>query len=209
MIRGESEYSANSSRLSRAVVLVATLGVATIAACVLVPIVVQTYVSRSSARVAPARSRAIVHKRSAPVIATPVTLPAEPAETAPAARPDADAAVPLEDPPPMATAAVAPPAPAVAPAPNVEIAAATPWPSEPPPPAPAVSAEALPQGMPVISALVEPAPAEETVPLPRPRPSRAIGARLAIPLPRPRPEFASEGPTPEQAAFERDVERMR
>jgi hypothetical protein len=36
-----------------------------------------------------------------------------------------------------------------------------------------------------------------------------IAARLAIPLPRPRPAIASEDPGAEQAAFERQVERMR
>jgi len=49
----------------------------------------------------------------------------------------------------------------------------------------------------------------ETVPLPRSRPSRLIAARLAIPLPRPRPDIRGDGTSAEQAAFERQVERMR
>jgi hypothetical protein len=55
------------------------------------------------------------------------------------------------------------------------------------------------------TAATEPA---DVVPLPRKRPRLAIAARL-IPLPRPRPEAETDGPASEQAAFERQVDRMR
>lgn len=206
-MRDEIELGpAAPSGISRLMVLVATLGAVIIGAWVLVPVLLNNYVAHST-RMAPAKQRAVAEERAiplgpaavlAPTPASAAVLPPPP--DAPPSMQRADAALADLD----TTAAL--PADATEPAPSgpMEVAAATSWPAEPPPPvqptAPALQLAAAP-----------PAPADATInlPLPRSRPSRTIAARLAIPLPRPRPEIASDGPSAEEKAFERDVERMR
>jgi DNA polymerase-3 subunit gamma/tau len=118
---------------------------------------------------------------------------------------------PVIVPPPAPVAA----APAVAPAPD-ETTASVPPPAAPaparfePPPLPPWPAEAAVE-TPAdtgITPVATPAEPPEAVPLPHKRPRLAIAARH-IPLPRPRPEAEADGPTSEQAAFERQVDRMR
>jgi hypothetical protein len=117
---------------------------------------------------------------------------------------------PVIAPPPLAAA----PAPAedetTASVPPPAAAASAPARFEPPPPLPPWPAEAAVEPPADTGATPMAAPAEpaDVVPLPRKRPRLAIAARL-IPLPRPRPEVETDGPTSEQAAFERQVDRMR
>jgi hypothetical protein len=168
------------SRISRVVVILSTLGVALIAAWVFAPMLLANYASTVPA--AP-KSR---HVAPQPVIAPP------PVAAAPALAPAQD----------ETTASVPPPA----------AAASGPARFEPPPPLPPWPAEATVESPADTGAtpMATAAPAEpaDVVPLPRKRPRLTIAARL-IPLPRPRPEAETDGPASEQAAFERQVDRMR
>src|SRR5262249_48467706 len=186
---------------------------------VFVPILLASYTPSTAPPVAAPKPRAIAREPSAPVaVATastrsvvrmPPATPEAPVPAAPAtirAVTDTDP-VPRRDQPAAPLSAPAAIAPAPPPSGLSAAAAAVPWPiaaptASPPPRTPNMQfASASPT-----------APAAddgETVPLPRSRPSRLIAARLAIPLPRPRPDILSDGTSAEQAAFERQVERMR
>jgi hypothetical protein len=167
------------SRISRVAVILSTLGVASIAAWVFAPMLLANYASMVPA--AP-KSRNLAPQ---PVIAPP------PVATAPAV-------APIQD---ETTASVPPPAAAASDPARFEPPSLPPWPAEAAAEAP-VDTGATPMAM---TAPAEPA---DIVPLPRKRPRLASTARL-IPLPRPRPEAETDGPASEQAAFERQVDRMR
>jgi len=207
-MRDEIELGpAAPSGVSRLMVLVATLGAVIIGAWVLVPVLLNNYVAHS-ARVAPSKQRAVAEERAIPLASAAILAPTPASAAVLPPPPDAPPSMQRDDAAladPDTTAAL--PADAAEPAPSgpIEVAAATSWPAEPPPPPVQPTAPALQL------AAAPPAPADATInlPLPRSRPSRTIAARLAIPLPRPRPEIASDGPSAEERAFERDVERMR
>jgi len=167
-----------TSRVSRLMVILSTLGVAVIATWVFAPMLLANYASMVPTG---AKSRSLAQQ---PVIVPP---PA-PVAAAPAIAPEPD----------ETTASVPPPPAATGPA-RFEPPSLPPWPAEA-----AVETPADTGATPI------PPPAEpsEVVPLPRKRPRLAIAARL-VPLPRPRPEAETDGPLSEQAAFERQVERMR
>jgi hypothetical protein len=230
MMRSEIDLSPQRpSRLSRVVVLVATLGVVIITVWVFVPILLTRYTASTASLADAPKPRAIARQVAPPpapataVAADPVPAAAAPATVAavpaaPAARgaTDTDASARPDDAGQPATTATAPAPPPAAPeSAGFNIAASTPgWPTNPataPPPAPAAAATQAAPDPDMQLASVPPATAEPiaNVPLPRSRPSRMIAARLAIPLPRPRPDIASDDPPPEDAAFERAVERMR
>ncbi|HEX4554564.1 MAG TPA: hypothetical protein VH249_11290 [Xanthobacteraceae bacterium] len=109
--------------------------------------------------------------------------------------PVAAAPAPAED---ETTASVPPPAAAPGPA-RFEPPPLPPWPAE---------AAVEPPADTGATPMATPAEPPGVVPLPRKRPRLAIAARL-IPLPRPRPEAETDSPASEQAAFERQVDRMR
>ena len=165
------------SRISRVAVILSTLGVAVIAAWVFAPMLLANYASMVPA--AP-KSRNLAPRA---VIAPP------PVAAAPAVAPVQD----------ETTASVPPPAAAASDPARFEPPSLPPWPAEAAAEAPA-DPGATPMAMPA-----EPA---DVVPLPRKRPRLASTARL-IPMPRPRPEAETDGPASEQAAFERQVDRMR
>ena len=193
------------SRMSRVVLIVSTLGVALVAAWVFAPILLANYTVATATLSAGPKPRPIAQ------------------DQAPRATSAAQAATPA----PITTASAsadeqAPPAAAPTRLAGFDTSAAASWPKDPPalpqdsatmsiqpgPPAPADDADT----MRLASAAPAAASAEalDNVPLPRKRPSHLIAARLAIPLPRPRPtDIESDAPSPSQATFDLQVERMR
>ena len=207
MMRNEIDLSQHRpSRISRVVLIVSTLGVALIAAWVFAPILLANYTAATATLSAGPKPRPIAQ------------------DQAPRAASAAQAATPA----PITTASAsadeqAPPAAAPTRLTGFGTSAAASWPKDPPalpqdsatmsiqpaPPAPADDADTmrLASAAPAATATAE---ALDNVPLPRKRPSHLIAARLAVPLPRPRPtDIEGDAPSPNQAAFDLQVERMR
>jgi hypothetical protein len=206
MMRNEIDLSQHRpSRVSRVVIIVSTLGVAVIAAWVFAPILLANYTAATATLSAGPKPRPIAQDQAPRVAAAQAAAPA--AITTAAASADEQAPPPAAAPTRLA---------------GFDTNAAAPWPKNPPalpqdtptmsispaPPAPATDADS----MRLASAAPTAASAEtlDNVPLPRKRPSHLIAARLAIPLPRPRPDnIESDAPSPNQATFDLQVERMR
>jgi hypothetical protein len=208
MMRNEIDLSQHRpSRISRVVLIASTLGVALIAAWVFAPILLANYTAATATLSAGPKPRPIAQDQ---------------APRATLAAPAAQAAAPA----PITTASAsadeqAPPAAAPTRLTGLDARAASSWPQDPP---------AFPRDSPTMSIQPAPPPADDAdtmrlalaapaaasaealdhVPLPRKRPSHLIAARLAVPLPRPRPtDIESDAPSPNQAAFDLQVERMR
>jgi hypothetical protein len=179
------------------VVIASALGVAIIAAWVFAPNLLAGYTAATATLSAGPKPRPIAQDKAPPAAPAPITT--------------ASASADEQAPPAAAPTRLA----------GFDTSAAASWPKDPPafpqdaptmsiqpaPPAPADDADT----MRLASAAPAAASAEalDNVPLPRKRPSHLIASRLAIPLPRPRPDIEGDAPSPNQAAFDLQVERMR
>ena len=196
MMRNEIDLSQHRpSRISRVVLIASTLGVALVAAWVFAPILLANYTAATATLSAGPKPRPIAQdqapRATSAATAAPITT--------------ASASADEQAPPATAPTRLA----------GFDTSAAASWPKDPPatmsiqpaPPAPADDADTMRLASTAPAATAE---ALDNVPLPRKRPSHLIAARLAIPLPRPRPtDIEGDAPSPNQSAFDLQVERMR
>jgi hypothetical protein len=185
-----------SSRIPRVVMIVATLGVALVAAWVFAPILLANY-SAGTATASVSPKPRVAAQTAAPRLAS--------AQSAPAlATADTTAVATADD----QNSPAAPAGPAVGDTTASTTLTAPPWPQDRGiQAAPAANADTMQVA--AVAPADTPAEPFENVPLPRKRPSRLIAASLNIPLPRPRPDIPTDAPPVDQSTFDLQVERMR
>lgn len=211
-MRNEFDYvHERPSRLSRAVVLLSTVGVALIAAWVFIPILLANYAAHTATSAAKPVSPEAVREPATASVSVVRSAAAATAPVAAASGTTTALASPADDaaPPPRVSAAPS--------APSFGARALIPWPGDQPlaetarlPAASAAPADTPSTRFAAISATTDPVDPADKVPLPRRRPNRTIAAHLAIPLPRPRPDIVSENTPPSRpTTFDLQVDRMR